>query len=294
MRTELRYLWTQLRRLWRPAMTLVVLAACMSCIEWKQPTQAEDTSIARYISAVQTASGDANAVLRTGTPPAASGGPVVSAPIPALVLLGGTIQVPASSATAFTKVIVAVPGVSDYWELTLAVPATSVQLLVVFSQDIPKNVFDVLLAGTNGSATGGIQQSTVSVISVGTGDVQINVTWDSKADLDLHVVDPSGGEIYWAQRTSTTGGQLDLDSNAACATDGPRAENIFWASGLIAPHGDYLVRVDNWSNCSSVQTHYVVTVNARGKLPQVFSGVFTDQGDAGGLGAGRTITRFSY
>ena len=130
-------------------------------------------------------------------------------------------------------------------------------------------MFELRLGGANSGAFGAFQRSSVSVIAVGTGDVQMNVTWDSRADLDLHVVDPSGAEIYWANRTSPTGGQLDLDSNAACATDGPRAENIFWASGLIAPRGDYSVRVDNWSNCTEPITHYVVTVNIRGKPPQV-------------------------
>jgi hypothetical protein len=276
-------------------MTLAaVLAAWSGCVEWKQPMEAADTSIVRYIAAVRTVSGDADAVLRTGAPPAAGTGPVVTAPIPALILLGGTIEVQATASTAFKQVVVMVPGVDDYWELTLSAATTSVQLLVVFSQDIPKHVFDVRLAGANGGAFGAPQQSSVAVIAVGTGDVQMNVTWDSKADVDLHVVDPSGAEIYYGQTSSTTGGLLDLDSNAACRTDGPRAENVFWASGLIAPRGEYIVRVDYWSACSEVRTNYVVTVNARGRPPQVFSGVFTGPGDGGARGAGKTITTLSY
>ena len=291
----IRQLWSQVRRLWRPAMTGVfVLASSSRCIEWKQPTGAVDNGISNYIAAVQTLAGDANAVLISGTAPVAGTGPIVTAPVPALVLLGGTIQLLATSPTPFTKVIVTVPGVTDYWELTLPASTTSAQLLVVFAQDIPVNVFDMRLGGALSGAYGAQQTNTLSVIDVGTGDVQINVTWDSKADLDLHVVDPSGQEIYWANRTSTTGGQLDLDSNAACATDGPRAENIFWASGLIAPHGDYYVRVDQWSNCTSALTNYVVTVHAKGKLPQVFSGVFIGTGDAGNAGAGRQITTLHY
>ena len=291
----IRQLWNELRRLWRPAMTLVVvLAAWSRCIEWKQPMETEEASVARYISAVETVAGDARAVLRRGTPPVAGAGPIVTAPVPALVLLGGTVQVTASATTPFTTVAVLVPGVDDYWDLTLTGATTSVQVLIVFSQEIPKNVFDVRLGGSNGSAFGAFQQSQVAVISVGTGDVQVNITWDSKADVDLHVIDPSGAEIYWAGKTSPTGGQLDLDSNAGCGTDGPRAENIFWASGLIAPRGEYVVRVDYWSNCSEVRTNYIVTVNARGKPPQVFSGFFTGPGDGGGRGSGRNITTFVY
>ncbi len=293
----IRLIATHLRRLWRPAMTVaVVLTSWTRCIEWKQPMAAEASGIATYVAGVQTLTGDAIAVLKPGAPPPATGtgGPIVTATVPQLVLLGGTIQLTATSTSLFSNVAVVVPGQSDYWLLTLPAPTTSAQILVVFSQAIPQDIFDVRIGGSNGTAFGVFQQSSVSVISVGTGDVQINVTWDSPADVDLHVVDPSGNEIYWANRSSSTGGQLDLDSNAACGSDGPRAENVFWSSGLIAPHGAYIVRVDHWSNCRAAVTHYVVTVNARGKPPQVFSGAFTGTGDQGALGAGRNITNFNY
>ena len=297
MRTGIVRIWSTLQRLWRPAITsaLVPLVSLVwgGCIEWKQPTASAESGIAHYISAVQTVAGGANAVLRSGAP-APGIGPMVTANIPALVLLGGTIQVTATAATPFTKVAVVVPGVGDYWELTLPAPVTSAQLLIVFSQDIPAEVFEIQLGGAGANAFGAFQKSSVSVINVGTGDVQVNITWDSRADVDLHVVDPSNAEIYWAQRTSPSGGQLDLDSNAACGTDGPRAENIFWASGLIAPRGEFVVRADYWSSCTAVQTNYVITVNVRGRPPQVVSGVFTGQGDGGGKGAGRLVTSVTY
>ena len=44
---------------------------------------------------------------------------------PPLVLLGGTIQVTASSATPFTKLAVVIPELEDYWELTLPQATTS-------------------------------------------------------------------------------------------------------------------------------------------------------------------------
>lgn len=122
----------------------------------------------------------------------------------------------------------------------------------------------------------------------------MNITWDSRADVDLHVLDPLGEEVYWAHKTAVSGGTLDLDSNAGCGSDGPRAENIFWGSGLIAPRGDYVIRVDYWSNCADVKTNYVVTVNTRGKPSQVFTGFFTGNGDGGGKGSGRIITTSTY
>ena len=38
----------------------------------------------------------------------------------------------------------------------------------------------------------------------GTGDVRATVTWSGDCDLDLHVVDPSGTEIYFSNPSSST------------------------------------------------------------------------------------------
>lgn len=294
MRLQSRWVRNMLARRWRVALVGVFALAVSACIEWEQTLASERPTIVNYISAVETVAGDAKATLKSGAPPASTGNPVVVAPIPALILLGGTIQVTASSATEFDKLAVFIPDLEDYWELKLPAAVTSVQILIVFSQVVPTPVFQMRLAGGIGSTYGAAQNSGVSMIAVGTGDVQVNITWDSPADVDLHVVDPLGEEIYWAHKTAVSGGQLDLDSNAGCGSDGPRAENIFWASGLIAPRGEYIVRVDYWSNCSAVKTNYVVTVNVRGKPPQVFTGSFTGQGDAGGKGSGRLVTTAVY
>ena len=107
----------------------------------------------------------------------------------------------------------------------------------------------------------------------------------------LHVVDPAGVEIYWANRASPSGGQLDLDSNAACSTDGVRNENITWSVGT-APQGDYTVRVDYWSACGAAQTRYTVLIHSEGQT-EIHRGTFTGTGDSGGLGSGTTITAFA-
>lgn len=294
MTTRLSKLVTILRRLWRPAFAAMLLVIPLGCIEWQQAVASERPTIANYITAVTTVTGDISASRRPGAPQTGSGSPVVTAPIPALILLGGTIQVTATSATPFSKIAVVIPDLDDFWELTLPAPTTSAQILMVFGQNIPVPVFQMRMAGALSGAYGAFQNAPISIISVGTGDVQVNITWDSRADVDLHVVDPLGEEVYWAHKSAVSGGTLDLDSNARCGSDGPRAENIFWASGLIAPHGDYVVRVDYWSNCADVRTNYVVTVNTRGKPPQVFTGFFTGTGDGGGKGSGRIITTTTY
>ena len=79
----------------------------------------------------------------------------------------------------------------------------------------------------------------------GTGDVQVTLAWASDSDLDLHVTEPDGTEIYYLNTgPSATGGQLDVDSNVDCVNDGG-VENIFWPVG-DAPSGDYTVSVQGF------------------------------------------------
>jgi hypothetical protein len=129
-----------------------------------------------------------------------------------------------------------------------------------------------------------------SVTEVGTGDVQVTLSWNADSDTDLHVVAPGNDEIYYARRESPSGGQLDLDSNAGCQIDGVRNENITWPLGR-APRGQYIVRVDYWSSCNVGRTDYTVRVNNSGSV-QVVSGSFTGGGDRGGAGSGETVATF--
>ena len=41
---------------------------------------------------------------------------------------------------------------------------------------------------------------TINGVQVQSGDPQFTLTWDTKADLDLHVLEPKGSEIYWQVR----------------------------------------------------------------------------------------------
>ena len=63
----------------------------------------------------------------------------------------------------------------------------------------------------------------------------IALAWKSATDLDLHVIDPSGAEIWSDAPTSPSGGVLDLDSNAQCVIDGHDAENVRYANPPPGP-----------------------------------------------------------
>lgn len=99
---------------------------------------------------------------------------------------------------------------------------------------------------------------------LGTGDVQITLRWESDADLDLHVVEPNGEEISFTDPgPTTTGGQLDVDSNVGCQNDGS-VENVFWAEGDM-PLGEYTVRVHGFSVDGCGGGDYTLTASVQGE-----------------------------
>lgn len=183
------------------------------------------------------------------------------------------------------------PPASGYLEVTLTAPTRSVDLVISLAQALPATgfVLSYALVDEVGSQ-GSIGRQLVTAIPVGTGEVQVSVSWDVDSDVDLHVVDPNSDEVYWRDDRVSSGGELDLDSNAECELDHTRNENITWSK---APAGEYVVRLDYWSSCSVAKTNYVVTVRVVGQPAQVFNGEFTGKGDKGGLGDGVEITRFT-
>ncbi len=75
------------------------------------------------------------------------------------------------------------------------------------------------------------------------GDLRINLQWYCKTDLDLHVIDPCGNEIYFSKRKATCQGGtgiLDLDANALIGTTSRPQENIYW---LKPSPGTYTIKV---------------------------------------------------
>lgn len=130
--------------------------------------------------------------------------------------------------------------------------------------------------------------------SISSSGVQIVATWDSAADVDLHVVEPSGTEIYWGNMGPTaTGGTLNVDGNDECRQNvGVKQEIVAWASN--APNGLYTVRLDYYMNCNAAQANYsVVITNGRSVLP-TRTGTLSGIGDVGASGAGQLITTFTH
>jgi len=137
-------------------------------------------------------------------------------------------------------------------------------------------------------------------VSVTQGQLQVTLTWDQYNDLDLHVVQPDSEEIYYGHPTSSEGGFLDIDSNAGCTIDSVNNEHVTYPDSAVILSGEYIVRVDMWSNCGVTSpTHYSVSARLNGVLIPVtsgqnpYNGVFQpDDADYGGMGSGIEVMRF--
>ena len=224
--------------------------------------------------------------------PGESGGPSISAAGNTSAVNGGTADLTVTGG-AFSGIVVSDDAdAAGYYDVPTGTATGRATLRLAFAQEIDEDSLDLYLAARDASGRiGPAARHEYDVIEVGTGDVQVTLTWDADSDVDLHVVEPGGDEIYWGNPSSTSGGTLDLDSNAACRLDGVRNENITWPAGA-APRGTYTVRVNYWAACDVAATNYTVRINSDGST-RTFSGTLTGDGERGGLGAGMEIATFT-
>jgi hypothetical protein len=137
-----------------------------------------------------------------------------------------------------------------------------------------------------------------------TGDLVVTLTWDTDANLDLHVVDPMGVDIYWGNQSSEppppaggvdggSYGYIDYDSNANCVIDGLNREDAIWPHP--PPPGQYIVRVDTPSLCGQPIANWQVKVVLEGKQVANASGVSVSADTLGshGSGSGQLALQFS-
>ena len=230
-------------------------------------------SIGDVVTRVTTNDGTVTAVLHAGVAPDAGASAAPTVPAQGTAVNGGSAAVQVDAGADFTTVIVAMAGADGYYQLTLPAGASTADLILGLSPDLPTGTQRLQYAVGDGTTIGAYGEQAMRLFRVGTGDVQVSISWTGASDVDLHVFDPSGEEVYWANREAASGGELDLDSNPACTIDNTNNENIVWASGT-APPGEYRVVVDYWSDCDVPRSDYVVTVALAGQQPQIFTGSF--------------------
>lgn len=108
------------------------------------------------------------------------------------------------------------------------------------------------------------------------GSVQFTLTWDQAVDLDLHVSEPGGETINYMNRTSASGGRLDVDD-----TEGYGPENIYWPQG-VAPRGRYQPAIFYYSSRGwSGPVNWTLRVKRQGYPDATVTGTFSDSSQVG-------------
>lgn len=113
----------------------------------------------------------------------------------------------------------------------------------------------------------GVQELLLSVKAVATATIQVSLTWDSKTDIDLWIIDEKGEKLFYGKPLSSNSlGWLDYDN---VIEYGP--ENITFDYQM--PVGDYKIYVHHFDG--GVETNYQVTV-AVGDKVETISGNFAE------------------
>jgi uncharacterized protein YfaP (DUF2135 family) len=134
------------------------------------------------------------------------------------------------------------------------------------------------VGGTAGQYTLTLSSQTVELpqdvldLNLPTGDIQVALVWNTNADLQLLVRDPSGASVYDDQRSVPSGGRIEALGNINCtvALTTP-VSYIYWPTGL-GRGGSYEVEVWYQNQCNDtrpVNATVNITVNGQvaGSLP---------------------------
>jgi hypothetical protein len=112
-----------------------------------------------------------------------------------------------------------------------------------------------------------------------TGDVQITLIWDHDSDMDLHVIDPTGEEIYFGNSLATSGGELDVDKIPDQGDFGPHVENVFWPPDG-APSGTYTVFVHHFDSYTGSSGSYRLEIRVGGVVVHEESGSIAEDAES--------------
>ncbi|MCF2970621.1 right-handed parallel beta-helix repeat-containing protein [Synechococcus sp. Nb3U1] len=157
-------------------------------------------------------------------------------------------------------------------------PGTPASVVATY---LANNGFQGNFAQTIGGGASTPTPTSTPTPPLGTGPIQITLTWNTIDDLDLYVTDPGEQTVFFGNPSIPSGGRLDVDANSNCAgvTTNP-VENVFWAS--TPPTGRYLIEVVLFRRCSqsTAPIPFTVTLRKSGNIVQTFNGTATATGSA--------------
>lgn len=192
-------------------------------------------------------------------------------------LSGGMNFIVINGDKAYQKFYVGTTDSDGYWEYIPSQSRSNTTNLysipIMYGTNYNKDITMVLI-GVDEEGNVTVQyQFDVTFVDSESGDININLTFSTPKDVDLHLYTPSGEHIYYGHRGGnvTIGDEtiaygLDHDSNAGCSLDYLNNENIYIPEELVE-NGEYRVVVDLWGNCTNeYATSWAVVTRYKGNI----------------------------
>lgn len=98
------------------------------------------------------------------------------------------------------------------------------------------------------------------------GFLRCSLHWFNYDDLDIHVKEPRGGEIYFSNRRGRTGGELDVDMNAGSGRSRDAVENIIWKDSSKLDVGEYKLIINNFSRRETIDVGFECEIEFGGEI----------------------------
>ncbi len=210
---------------------------------------------------------------------------------------GGTINVKYnydSGDARPKKLLWTIAGAAGFYEEPLAETATKGKLSLKTSFPTQLAEGEIAIVASLLNANGQLSKKDtvfVKLERVGTGKLQISLSWDTETDQDLHIVTPAEERIWYRNKIGENGGALDRDDR-----DGHGPENVFWETD--APDGTYTIYVHDYEK-SATENAFIITVNGLGTNEQFYGSTrhgakekvttFTKEGDTISWGEEETV-----
>ena len=222
-----------------------------------------------------------------------------------------------------TAAIIGIDGRSGTWIVPAGPPDietpgdASLRAIFGLNEAFPPEPFTLLVAAVDAAGKIGEPQG-LPLLALPyeppAGALVIGLVWQNRADLDLHVIDPLGNEIWRRDPSSyhpvpgeppdpnawKSSGILDRDANADCVLGGVMEEDVIWTTrdmvAPIVPPGTYTVRVDTHSLCGEASAPWLVFATHLGDTIQPSArGIATpdDEDLPHDKGAGTTAATFT-
>ena len=219
-----------------------------------------------------------NAVFHQGDfPESTDGSEFGSVTLNSQVLAGGANFITVKTEHKYTVFYLGIEGINGYLAYTPAAPTQEgnywvytirLNFSITFNADITIYVCGKREDGHISKR----HRGRITWVDSQSGDLNINLTFTTLKDVDLHLYLPDGNVIFYGNRggiNPETGESygLDHDSNAGCRIDSLNNENIFIPASLVQ-NGTYRVVVNLYSNCdpTSGPTQWSVAARYKGAL----------------------------